>query len=80
MLDFFKKKLPKNSETVTFKVDGMHCTSCSLNIDGELEDAEGVLSAQTSYAQGITKVVYLPEKVSISELKEIISQLNYRVS
>ncbi|RJR28925.1 heavy-metal-associated domain-containing protein [Candidatus Microgenomates bacterium] len=63
----FKKKA---GQTVEIKIDGMHCVSCSLNIDDALENTEGVLSSNTSYAKSKTKVVYdgtktTPEKILI---------------
>lgn len=80
MFNIFKKNQPTDSETVTFKVNGMHCTSCSLNIDGELEDTNGVLSAKTSYAKGETTISYLPEKTNPNQLRKVLEKLKYQVS
>src|SRR5205085_6844385 len=44
------KSVADTSE-VTFKISGMHCTSCAMNIDGEIEELEGVLSSSTHYAR-----------------------------
>lgn len=78
MFGLFKKKA-SIGETVVFRISGMHCTSCSMNIDGELEDTDGVVSADTSYAKAITKVVYDPKVVSVQKLKDLISALEYEV-
>lgn len=75
MFDFLKTK--KAGETITFNIDGMHCTSCAMNIDGELEDTEGVISAETSYAKAKTVVHYDPTKVEPQQLKEVIESLEY---
>ena len=40
----------------TFKIEGMHCTSCAMTIDWEIEDVEGVKAADTSYAKATTTV------------------------
>jgi copper chaperone CopZ len=77
MLNIFKKK--PQGETVVFKIDGMHCTSCSMNIDGELEDVDGVIEAKTSYAKAKTEIVYDPTKVKIEKLKQVIESLEYSV-
>lgn len=77
MLGFFKKKV--QGETASFKISGMHCTSCSMNIDGELEDLPGVVSASTSYATATSKVTYDPEKVTKDILKKTIEDLEYSV-
>lgn len=77
MFNFFKKK-PQGS-TVTFKINGMHCTSCSMNIDGELEDTEGVISATTSYAKATTVVEFDESLVTEEKLKSVIEGLEYKV-
>lgn len=68
-----------NLENVKFKIGGMHCTSCSLNIDGELEDLDGVKSASTSYAKSVTKVEFDPKLVSKKKLVAAIEGLDYSV-
>lgn len=80
MFNLFKKNTPQTGSTAELKIDGMHCTSCSLNIDGELEDTEGVLSAHTSYAKGVTTVKYQPEKVTLQKITKTIEKLGYTVS
>lgn len=65
--------------TVEFKINGMHCTSCSMTIDGELEDNPGVISANTSYAKGRTSVEFDSSLISQEQLKKIITKLGYEV-
>ncbi len=86
MFDFLKKKNPATStassvtnETVTFKVDGMHCVSCSLTIDGSLEDTPGVMSANTSFAKGETKVQFDAQKIQPEQLVKLIEKEGYLV-
>lgn len=64
----------------TFKISGMHCTSCAMNIDGELEDTEGIRSANTNYAKSETEVEFDQEKVKDKDIKSIIDRLGYQVS
>jgi copper chaperone CopZ len=75
MLNLFKKK-PQGKE-VTFIINGMHCTSCALNIDGELEDTPGVVSASTSYAKASTTVVFDDKKVNEKKLQQAIKNAGY---
>jgi len=75
MFNFFKKK--PVGKTITLRLSGLHCSSCSLNIDNKLEDLEGVLETYTSYAKQETKVTYDPKKVKISQIKDIILSLGY---
>lgn len=63
-----------------FKIDGMHCTSCAMNIDGELEDTPGVLEATTNYARQETLVRYDDAVVRPEELSMVIKKTGYAVS
>ncbi len=58
------------------KIEGMHCTSCAINIDGELEDTDGIQEACTSYAKSETEVIFDPEKVSVKTIITIIKKLD----
>ncbi|MBU1966669.1 cation transporter [Patescibacteria group bacterium] len=78
MLNLFKKKT--QGATVVFKIDGMHCSSCSINIDGELEDQPGVIEAKTSYAKAKTTITYDSSQISPKQLKQVIEGLDYQVS
>jgi len=88
MLGIFKKKdkdLAKEKSTQTsgellrLKIGGMHCTSCSMNVDSDLEDLPGVISATTSYAKQISKIEYDKSKVSQKEIEAVITGLGYTV-
>lgn len=64
-------------QTIVCTITGMHCTSCALNIDGELEDADGVQESRTDYARQKTTVVFDPEKITQERILAIIASLNY---
>ena len=68
----------KNTQTTTFTIKGMHCGSCGMNIDGELEDTKGVTSATTSYAKAQSAVVFYPTVITESKLQTIIQKLGYQ--
>lgn len=78
MFSLFTKK-PKKGSEVTFRISGLHCVSCCLNIDGALEETPGVLSASTHYARAETKVVYDPAITSEEKLKAVIVKTGYQV-
>jgi len=80
MLNFFKKNQSIKNQTMTLKISGMHCTSCSMNIDSELEELAGVVSASTSYAKSETKIEYDSEKVGLEKIKAVIEELGYGVT
>jgi copper chaperone CopZ len=78
MFNLFKKKTPVGT-SITLKLSGLHCSSCSLNIDGEIEDLPGVFSVSTSYAQQVSVINYDPKIVSPTKFHKIIEGLGYKI-
>jgi len=62
---------------IILKISGMHCTSCAMNIDGELEDTKGVKKASTNYAKAITEVEFEDDKLTKGEILSIIKKVGY---
>ena len=62
-----------------FKIKDMHCSSCALTIDMDLEELEGVKEARTSYAKGETEVEYDLKKVPDQLILETIKKAGYTV-
>lgn len=77
MFNLFKSKI--SGETITLKLSGLHCSSCSLNIDGELEELNGVISSNTSYAKQISVITYDPKLVDPNTFSAVIEKLGYTV-
>ena len=65
-------------ETLILKIVGMHCTSCAINIDFDLEDLDGVEEASTNYAKQVSAVTYDPVKVKQEHIIAIITKLGYK--
>jgi len=63
-----------------FKIFDMHCTSCAMNIDGELEETEGIKESNTSYAKSQTTVEFDEKKIDESKITEIIKNIGYKAS
>jgi copper chaperone CopZ len=61
------------------KIDGMHCTSCAMTIDFDLEDLEGVKSSKTNYAKQESEVEFDEEKIKLSQILEQIQKTGYKV-
>ncbi len=59
------------------KISGMHCTSCAMNIDFDLEDLEGVKSAKTNYVKQETEIEYDEENVNLGDVFKVIQKLGY---
>lgn len=59
------------------KINGMHCTSCSMLIDGDLEDTKGVVSAKTNYAKQMTEIEFNDEEITPEQLIETVKKAGY---
>lgn len=62
---------------VKLKINGMHCTSCAMNIDFELEDL-GVKSSKTNYIKQETDIFFDEEKIKLPEILEQIRKIGYK--
>lgn len=63
---------------VKLKITGMHCVSCALSIDGDLEDfVEGVIASNTNYAKQETEVEFDEKKVTIAQILEQVKKTGY---
>lgn len=63
-------------QKVKLNIYGMHCTSCAMNIDGDLEDTEGVKESKTNYAKQQTDVTFDDKKVSIEKIISVIQKID----
>ncbi len=62
-----------------FKISGMHCASCAMNIDGELEDM-GVKESTTNYAKSETHVTFEEDTISEETIINAIQKLGYQAN
>jgi Cu+-exporting ATPase len=67
------------AEKATFPVGGMTCAACSSRVERTLKKLDGVLQATVNLATEQATVEYLPSKLSIADLKKIISDIGYFV-
>lgn len=59
-------------------ISGMHCASCAVNIERTLKSREGIKEFNVNFTSETASLVYDPDKISMDEIKRIISQLGYR--
>jgi Cu+-exporting ATPase len=63
--------------TKTFNVKGMHCTSCALLIESDLEDA-GV-RAVCNYAKQTLSVEYDEKKIGEKKITDVVAKAGYQI-
>lgn len=65
--------------TKTITISGMHCTSCALNIDFDLEDLPGIKSSRTNYPKSQTVVTFDETRIQLPQIVAQIQKTGYGV-
>lgn len=65
------------SATAHLHTTGLHCQSCSMLVQMELEDLPGVASAVSDFRTGMTDVVYDPDQVTVESLLAAVVSAGY---
>jgi copper chaperone CopZ len=63
--------------TARLRTTGLHCQSCSMLVQMELEDVGGVVSARSDFRTGMTEVEYEPDQVTVGDLVAAIVRAGY---
>ena len=66
-----------NTTKITLHISGMHCTSCALNIDFDVEDIDGVKESHTEYAKQISTIQFDSQKTTVPHIISVIKKLGY---
>ncbi len=76
-----KKEAPKPAIVkVSFKIDGMVCSSCEKSIESKLTKIEGVKSVNVSQETGEAEVEFDASKLSEEKLISDIGEMGYKAS
>src|SRR4030043_205640 len=67
------------SEKVLLPIQGMTCASCVNKVQKALNSVKGVVHADVNFATERASVEYIPEDVSIRELKKVVEGAGYQV-
>lgn len=65
------------SKNLKLKILGMHCSSCAMNIDFDLEDLGGIKAAKTSYVKQESEIEFDEEKIDAQKIIETIRKTGY---
>lgn len=68
------------TQKLKLKIQGMHCSSCAMVIDMDLEEAPGVRSTKTNYAKSETEVEFDPEETTAENILKTIQKSGYQAS
>ena len=67
------------SEKALLPIQGMTCASCVNKVQKALNSVKGVVHADVNFATERASVEYIPEEVSIRELKKAVEEAGYQV-
>src|SRR3989338_7698432 len=72
------KQVPEKEKRVTFRLSGMHCTSCAGIITKSLKKLPGIAEAQVSFTSEKALVSFDPHQTSESTIIAQIKKAGYR--
>ena len=63
--------------TAHLTTTGMHCQSCSMLVQMELEDVAGVVAVTSDFRTGMTDVQYDPDQLTVDDLVAAVVRAGY---
>lgn len=63
---------------INLNIEGMHCSSCAMNIDFDLEDLAGIKTAKTNYAKQKCEVEFEEDQITIESVLKQINKTGYK--
>jgi copper chaperone len=66
--------------SVTLKLEGMHCDGCAATIQALIERNDGVRKAAVSFSDGEARVLYDPKVIAEDHLTMVIEKSGFRVT
>ncbi len=68
----------KADSSVTIPIGGMSCAACAQRVEKAVKKLDGVNSASVNFATEKATVVYEPQKVRLSSIREVIEKVGYQ--
>jgi len=63
----------------TFRLEGMHCSNCAMNIEGIEDDLPGIKNISANYQKGQMVVEFDEERVSEAQIRAEVEKRGYQV-
>lgn len=68
-----------HSDEVTLRIEGMHCASCTMNVENFLIRLDGIFDVKADLTSGTAFVRYDKTKVTIDDMEEVIKNLGFEL-
>lgn len=63
----------------TYRIDGMHCSNCAMNIEGIEDELAGIKQISASYQKALMVVEFDEDKVSEAQILAAVEKRGYQV-
>ena len=68
-----------HSDEVTLRIEGMHCASCTMNVENFLIRLDGIFDVKADLTSGTAFVRYDKSKVTIDDMEVVINNLGFEL-
>jgi Cu+-exporting ATPase len=68
------------SKTVTYKIKGFTCVTCSVGLDTILQRQEGVIQSKSNFPDATTTIEYRLGQITEQAIKSLISEMGFEVN
>ncbi len=65
---------------LNLKVEGITCSGCAVDVESALKNADGISSAEASYADGTVKIDYHPNEIDEKRVRDLVRKLGLEIS
>ena len=79
------EKLVKNlgfdlhSDEMTIRIQGMHCASCTMNVENFLIRLDGIFDVKADLTSQSARIRYDSSKVTLDEIEDVITSLGFEL-
>ena len=63
----------------TYRIEGMHCSNCAMNIEGIEDESMGIMQISASYQKGLMVVEFDETKVSEAQILAAVVKRGYQL-
>ena len=68
-----------HSDKMTLRIQGMHCASCTMNVENFLMRMDGIFDVKADLTSQSAEIRYDSTKAEISEIEKVIESLGFEV-
>ena len=68
-----------HSDEMTLRIQGMHCASCTMNVENFLIRLDGIFDVKADLTSQSAKIRYDSSKVTLDEIEKVIDSLGFEL-